>query len=74
MNDMGSTSYNYRLDAISWKCQQTGLTYGQLMNSYGRSELNKIYAEYREVLNARKEKNRQAGNSKKPGNAERKVR
>ena len=46
-----------QLKAISWKCEETGLSYGKLVSQYSPQELNQIYREYEEML-AAKEKNR----------------
>lgn len=54
MNPIGSTSNNYQLDAISWKCQETGLSYGKLISQCTDAEILKIYEEYRAMLIARK--------------------
>lgn len=43
-----------QLQAISWKCAQTGLSYGKLINTYSPHELNEIYKEYEEMLEKRK--------------------
>lgn len=62
MNDMKTTDNQFHLEAIAWKCHQTGLRYGQLMNSYRSSEIQQIYDEFREVVIARKQKNSVASN------------
>ena len=57
MHDMKTMDNQFHLDAIAWKCQQTGLSYGQLMNLYRNSEIQQIYDEFKEVVIARKQKN-----------------
>lgn len=53
-----------RLDAIAWKCEQIGLSYGELMNSYTAAELEFVYDEYERVLKEREDKIRKAWKNK----------
>jgi len=39
-----------QLSAISWKCDQLGISYGKLVNQCSHHELMEIYREYEEML------------------------
>lgn len=70
MHDVKTMDKQFQLDAIAWKCRQTGLSYGQLMNSYSGSEIQQIFNEFKKVVNARKQKNSRAVNPDKAASAE----
>lgn len=57
MQDIKTLSNQFRLDAIAWKCQQIGLSYGQLMNTYRNAEIQQVYEEFKKVVIARRQKN-----------------
>lgn len=50
---------NRELDAICWKCQQTGLSYGKLMQQCSPQDLHQICREYEQMR--RNKKNRGEG-------------
>jgi len=35
-----------KFDALAWKCNELGISYGQLINSHDESEIHAIYKEY----------------------------
>lgn len=42
------------LDAICWKCQQTGLSYGKLMQQCSPQDLHQICREYEQMRRNKK--------------------
>lgn len=43
-------SKNEKINAISWKCDELGISYGKLMCRISESEIEQIYDEYEKVL------------------------
>lgn len=54
MKDIEKTSSEFKLNALSWKCQETGLTYGKLRSLYSSKEIQEVYDEYEKLLIARR--------------------
>lgn len=48
-----------RLDALGWKAKEMGISYGQLSISTTLEEQDKIYYEYVELINRKRERERQ---------------
>ena len=42
-----------QLNALSWKCDQLGISYGRLINQSSHHDLMEIYREYGELLKQR---------------------
>ncbi|MGN0801793.1 MAG: hypothetical protein ACI4MF_04255 [Candidatus Faecivicinus sp.] len=51
-------SQNEKLQALTWKCNELDISYGQLMCKSSSREIAQIYDEYEKVL-AEREKKRQ---------------
>ena len=49
-------SPNERINAITWKCNQMGLTYGQFVNRYSEKEMQDVYREYELLLSERRQR------------------
>lgn len=43
-----------KIDAITWKCEQVGSTYGKFVNRCSESDMRRIYLEYENLLSQRK--------------------
>ena len=54
MNDIGSTSNNQQLDAICWKCQEMGISYGKLVSQCTDGELRRICDEFQAMQKERR--------------------
>lgn len=49
-------SPNERINAITWKCAQMGITYGRFVNRYSESDMQNVYREYELLLFERRQK------------------
>ncbi|MGN0803662.1 MAG: hypothetical protein ACI4MF_13805 [Candidatus Faecivicinus sp.] len=49
-------SKNEKINAISWKCDELGISYGKLMCRISESEIEQIYDEYEKVLSEREKR------------------
>ncbi len=47
---------NEELDAISWKCEQLGISYGKLMQHCTQQDIHQICREYEEARRIRKDR------------------
>lgn len=47
---------NERINAITWKCSQLGMTYGQFVNRYSEKEMQDVYREYELRLAERRQR------------------
>lgn len=47
---------NERINAITWKCNQLGMTYGQFVNRYSEKEMQDVYREYELRLAERRQR------------------
>lgn len=47
---------NEELDAISWKCQQLGISYGKLMQKCTQQDIRQICREYEEARRIKKDR------------------
>lgn len=52
-----------QMKALSWKCDQLGISYGKLMNQSTSHDLYEIYKEYEDLLEKRRKERNQAASS-----------